>query len=85
MGAVFPCCVSKESLGDYDNASKSVDMTMIPMFPKIRFGFSRAHGESLEYSDCVIVNASKKHPENQFYFKHLNPKQLETIKELITS
>ena len=46
--------------------------------------FSKDHAEKLDQSDCVIVNASRRHPENQFYFKHLKQNDLAKIKELIT-
>lgn len=40
MGAVFPCCVREENLNNYD---RTVDMTAIPMFPRLRFAFSKLH------------------------------------------
>lgn len=59
MGAIFFCCKREENLANYD---KNVDMSVISIFPKVQFVFTKSHGDKIEISDCVIVNASKKHP-----------------------
>jgi hypothetical protein len=49
---------------------------MMPLFPNLAISFTKDQASKIEQADCVITNASRRHPENQYYFKHLDKKDI---------